>query len=170
MNKPTPRGAAAWAAAVAAYATARAAELAHYAEIVAPACETDDVSARVAAEASYGKFVDATDAALAKAFETPASDFDGALWKLDRLADEEGLSGAETRERIAAISADLRRLSAPRSKVNCTVAYPQTSQTTAACMVESYRKGDMTISELIRSLADIHDHAKSCGGHADEEN
>ena len=163
MNKPTPRGAAAWAAAVAAYATARAAELAHYADVVAPACETGDAPARVAAEASYGKFVDATDAALSKAFETPASDFDGALWKLDRLADEEGLSRAETRERIAAISADLLRLSTPRPKAGGATAYSQILQTTAACMAESYRKGDFTISELIYHFADIHNHAATPG-------
>lgn len=170
MNKPAPRGAAAWAAAVAAYATARAAELAHYADVVAPACETGDAPARAAAEASYGKFVDATDAALSKAFETPASDFDGALWKLDRLADDEGLSGAETREQIAAISADVRRLSAPRPNARDKVAYSQILQTTATCMVESYRKGDMTISELICRLADIHSHAKCHGGPTDEQN
>lgn len=161
MNKPALRGAAAWAAAVAAYATARAAELAHYADVVAPAFETDDVSARAAAETRYDKLVDETAAALAKAFETPAADFGGVLWKLARLAEDE--AGDQTRERIAAISADVRRLSARKQMVVGTTTYSPILTTTAACMAESYRKGDLTIEQLIYHLADIHNHAATSG-------
>lgn len=169
MNKPTPRGAAAWAAAVAAYATARAAELTHYADNVAPAWnETDDVPARVAAEARYDELVDVTAAALAKAFETPAADFGGALWKLARLAEDE--AGDQTRERVAAISADVRRLSARKPKAVGAITYSPILKTTAVCMAESYRKGDFTIEQLIFHLADIHDHAKCHGGDTNEQN
>lgn len=161
MNKPTPRGAAAWAAAVAAYATARAAELAHYAEIVAPAFEADDMSAHAAAEASYDKLVDETAAALAKAFETPAADFGGVLWKLARLAEDE--TGDQTRERVAAISADVRRLSARKQTAVGAATYSPILKTTAVCMAESYRKGDLTVSQLIFHLADIHNHAATSG-------
>lgn len=161
MNKPALRGAAAWAAAVAAYATARAAELTHYAEIVAPACETDDMSARAVAEARYDELVDETAAALAKAFETPAFDFGAVLWKLARLAENE--AGDQTRERIAAISADVRRLSDRKQTAVGAATYSPILKTTAVCMAESYRKGALAIEQLIFHLADIHNHAATSG-------
>lgn len=161
MNKPALRGAAAWAAAVAAYATARAAELTHYADAVAPTCETDDMPARAAAEAGYDKLVDETAAALAKAYETPAADFGGVLWKLARLAEDE--TGDQTRERVAAISADVRRLSARKPMAVGAITYSPILKTTAVCMAESYRKGDLSIEQLIFHLADIHNHAATSG-------